>query len=128
MLASIAMLTTTLLFALMVWTREMYMHQLRHVVVELIVMHGFDILTFTFDFIMVCKRWKALLIARFITSSIAFTVGIMAQTTFYNVVMYGEDKITVDFTTSMAKMCGVTIIYIWQTYLVWCVMNLLMYF
>ena len=85
-----------------------------------------DILTFMCDFIMVIKRNWMFASLRFITCSVAITLGAMVQVEFI-LHSYNGGDLSLDFKRSLHAWIFGIMIYIYQCYIVWGVINILMY-
>ena len=97
----------------------------------MIIMHSFDLVTYTFDYLMVIKRWKFFISTRFITCTVSFVVGIIIQVSFYRFTMStsGDNvDFVMNFQDNIYKLLILTVVYIYQSYLVWAIMNTIMYF
>ena len=85
-----------------------------------------DLLTFLCDFIMVLKRNWFFISLRYITSSVSFTLGLMIQIDFALTTYNGGD-VSLDFKSSIQAWIFGIMVYIYQCYIVWGVINILMY-
>ena len=85
-----------------------------------------DLLTFLCDFIMVLKRNWFFISLRYITSSVSFTLGVMIQIDFALTTYNGGD-VSLDFKSSIQAWIFGIMVYIYQCYIVWGVINILMY-
>lgn len=81
----------------------------------------FDVLTFSSDLALLKLKWRLMITARYIFSSISVTIGIMIMVAFY----LGEH---LNFNLWHARWTYLMVVYIFQGYIVWMVINLLMYF
>ena len=81
-LLSITLLAITLFFFRR-WRNTQPKHELIAAVKLIIAIHAIDLLTYLFDFVMVYRRLRFLISARFITNSVSFTLGIIVMTMFY---------------------------------------------
>ena len=90
-------------------------------------MHCFDIATYLTDVFMVVRRWQFFISGRQVLCSISFTIGFILQLEFYiSDIKY--PTINTNLQHGLDEWILVTIIYTWQTYTIWTVMNLFMYF
>ena len=125
-LLSITLLATTLFFFRR-WRNTQPKHELIAAVKLIIAIHAIDLLTYLFDFVMVYRRLRFLISARFITNSVSFTLGIIVMTMFYQTTT-SQGVMTLNMDQNIFRLVGGTVFYIYQMYLVWAVMNTFMYF
>jgi len=85
-----------------------------------------DLLTFLCDFIMVLKRNWFFISLRYITSSVSFTLAVMIQIDF-SLTTYNGGDVSLDFKSSIQAWIFGIMVYIFQCYIVWGVINILMY-
>ena len=85
-----------------------------------------DLLTFLCDFIMVLKRNWFFISLRYITSSVSFTLGVMIQIDF-GLTTYNGGDVSLNFKSSIQAWIFGIMVYIYQCYIVWGVINILMY-
>ena len=99
-----------------------------HIVVRLsIMMLIFDVAVYLCDLSVALAVKRFILHFRFIICSLSFCTGLIIQvTTFDNI--YNSNKVEIDFRDNMEKFSLFIIFYTYQCYLVWAVINLLMYF
>lgn len=125
-LFSMTMLTITILLFRQ-WTEDDKSVAMHHSIRLVLGMHCFDIVTYLMDIIMVLRRLQFFISGRQVLSSISFTLGFILQTEFYlSDVVYPTDESNLRH--GIDQWILVTIIYIYQTYTIWIVMNLFMYF
>lgn len=118
----------TILFYLK-WTEEKSADEaMMRVIRMLIVIHSFDLATYLVDLLMVCKRWRAMIALRFIFSSISFSVFVIVQILFTETMHDDNHQLVFDFSSDMAKLVAASVIYVYQTFLIWIIINLFMYF
>jgi len=86
-----------------------------------------DIFTFFLDFVMVIRRLKVLISLRFIVCVLAFTLGVMVQVDFVEYIRR-NDAMSLDLSDTFVKYNIGVITYIYEYYLVWVVLNTIMYF
>ena len=127
-LVCIAVFAATILFYLK-WSKENSPNlPMLRVIRLLTVIHSFDLATYLVDLLMVCKRWRAMIALRFILSSISFSIFIVVQVCFTETMHNDEHQLVFDFSSDMAKLVAISVIYIYQTFLIWIIINLFMYF
>ena len=123
---SISLLTITILFFRR-WSNTMPNHLLYSAVKLIIAIHAIDLLTYLFDFIMVYRRQKLLVSLRFITNSVSFSLGIVLMTMLYDSTS-NAGVLSLNLDQNIYRLVAGTVFYIWQMYVVWCVINTFMYF
>ena len=88
---------------------------------------GADILTYLIDFVLVIKRWKTMLFFRNIACTLSIVQAVIVQVSFYKYTSV-DKRMEVDFGSSRQRWIMLMIIYMYETYIVWAVLNTLMYF
>ena len=109
------------------WKKDVSSLAMRHSIRLVLGMHCFDIATYLMDIFMVVRRWQFFISGRQVLCSISFTIGFILQLEFYMQDVRNPTKDT-NLQHGIDQWILVTIIYIWQTYTIWTVMNLFMYF
>ena len=109
------------------WYQKNPQHELLTVIVLILGMLGADILTYSIDFILVIKRWKAMLFFRHIACTLSLVMGIIIQADFY-AFNRKESGIDLNFGNSKQRWIMLIIFYMYESYIGWAVMNTLMYF
>jgi hypothetical protein len=85
-----------------------------------------DVFTFLCDFIMILKRMKFFISLRYIACAISFTIGVIVQTDFF-LESYNSGDVKLDFRNSIHAWIFFMIVYVYQGYIIWGVINLMMY-
>ena len=109
------------------WRRS---HSDDHLVVTMrliIAMLAMDMGTFLCDLIMVLKRWAFFISLRFIICSVSVTLGAMIMVHFGSE-KYSDGTLEVNFGRGIELWISFIILYIFQSYIVWGIMNVFMYF
>ena len=123
---SMLLLGLTIVFQLK-WRKQNPDHQLGTLIVLAIGVLGADILTYLIDFVLVLKRWKTMLFFRNIACTLSIVCSVILQVDFYKYTS-NEKRLQVDFNSSRQRWIMLIIIYMYETYIVWAVLNTLKYF
>jgi hypothetical protein len=88
-----------------------------------------DVIIFLNDMVTACKRWKTMIMLRFILSAASFAMGVTVQVS-YGAYLYDQkgSSITTILKSSITRFVVATIAYIWTCYMIWIIINLFMYF
>ena len=86
-----------------------------------------DVITYLCDFIMILKRMKFFISIRYIACTISFTVGVIVQIDYF-LQSYNSGDVRLEMKNSLHAWILFVIVYIYQCYIVWGVINLMMYF
>ena len=93
----------------------------------IIAMLAVDIATFLCDFIMILKRWAFFISLRFIFCSASVTLSAIVLVHFFSE-EYKNNEIEVKFSRKVELWISFIILYIFQSYIVWGILNVFMYF
>ena len=81
---STLLLGLTIIFQ-MKWYKQNPQHELMTLIILVIGLLGADILTYLIDFVLVIKRWKAMLFFRNIACTLSIVLGVILQADFYQI-------------------------------------------
>jgi hypothetical protein len=123
---SIVMLLLTIFF-FRKWNQSKPNHPAMYLIRLIIALHACDLVTFMFDYFMVCKRAKALISFRFVTCTASVAISAIVQFSFYDQSFY-KGELTLDFQDSLNRLIIGTLLYVYQTYLCWAIINIFMFF
>ena len=123
---SMLLLGLTLIFFLK-WNKQNPEHELQIPIKLVMGLLGADILTYLIDFVLVIKRWKTMLFFRNIACTLSIVQAVIVQVSFYKYTSV-DKRMEVDFGSSRQRWIMLMIIYMYETYIVWAVLNTLMYF
>jgi hypothetical protein len=81
---SMLLLGLTVIFQ-MKWYQQNPQHELMTLILLVIGLLASDILTYLIDFVLVIKRWKAMLFFRNIACTLSIVLGVILQADFYQI-------------------------------------------
>ena len=117
------------IYLLTKWQGTKPNHGMMFAVRGCLVIHTFDLMTYFCDYVMIIKRWKFFIAARHILCCISVTMGIIVQIWYVEHVMIAStDALLVQLEDNVMKLLTGTILYIYQTYVIWAILNLIIYF
>lgn len=91
-------------------------------------MLSFDLATIGCDLIMVINRFTTFIAFRYIFTSVSITLSLMIQIDFFDFINQDDISLKTQVSSSIFKILVITILFTYQGYIIWFIINTFMYF